>query len=223
MRRLLAFIITVGLALLSGTEASAKSRRSCADARHILLRKCDSVVIADSMPGNDYYEHGSRSATSPEFLGLDEDQDEAAGFLIPSDGNVLLSSLDLALWYRGGSNSLDVYLVEERPRVAGTTEAYEPNDQAIIEHWRLSGVVPASLGATGNVVHIDSAMHPKLLAGNRYWVYISVPESDSAIGWLSHGLEYGGPGWFAERNSAIGFQWATFAQPGFSMRVTALR
>jgi hypothetical protein len=34
---------------------------------------------------------------------------------------------------------------------------------------------------------------------------------------------FAGSSWFAERNSALGFQWATFAQPGFSLRVTALR
>ncbi|MEO5837893.1 MAG: hypothetical protein ABIQ73_01375 [Acidimicrobiales bacterium] len=174
------------------------------------------------MPNNEYYTGGSQSATGPAFLGLGEKQDEAAGFLVPSTGDVLLGSFDLALWWRGGANELDVYLVAERQRTpTNGTEPYEPDDTAVVERWRLTNI-PTQLAATGNVVHVESAVHPRITANTRNWVYISVPQDDSAVAWMSSQLGYDGPGWRAERNSVIGFEWKVFANAGPALRITAL-
>ncbi len=181
-------------------------------------------VLSYTMPGNNYYASGSRSATTPGWLSLNEDQDEAEGFLVSSPRDVRLSSLDMALWFRGGVNTLNVFLVKERRKSdnAGGTEPYEPDGKAVLERWTLRNVVPSTLEWTGNVVHISSAKHPVLRAGVRYWVYVGVPGPASAIAWISRSLDYQGPGWFGERNSAIGFKWSTFAQTCFALRVTAL-
>jgi hypothetical protein len=183
-------------------------------------------VLCDTMPGNNYYANGIRSATTPGWLGQNEDQDEAEGFLVSTRRDVRLSSLDLALWFESGVNTLNVYLVKEQPRTDSPASdfLFEPNVNAVVERWTLRNAVPNILDTTGNVVHIRSAKHPLLRAGVRYWVYISVPGPASAIAWISRSTDYeasGGVGWFAERNSAIGFRWSAFAQPGFAMRVTA--
>ncbi len=103
------------------------------------------------------------------------------------------------------------------------TEPYEPDDSAVLEHWLRSNRVSSRLGAVGNIVHMASMSHPRLVADRRYRVYISVPQPASAIAWMCLMPGFVGSGYFAERNSALGFQWSTFAQPSFSLRVTALR
>jgi len=171
----------------------------------------------------DYHgdEHGLHAEGSGAF-GLNEDQ-EAEGFRI-GRRNALLQSLHLALWFRTGVNALDVKLLNERTKdEASPGEPYEPDEGSVLESWRLTNRVTSRLAASGNVLRLDSALHPKLLAGKRYWVYISVPGDASAIAWLSSGVDYTGLGWFSERNSAIGFEWRTAAIPGFALRVRGLR
>jgi hypothetical protein len=191
-----------------------------------LICRCRSFVLADSMPNGEYSNSSSQSATSPGAFGLDEDQDETAGFAVSTPGDVLLESIEMALWYRTGVNSLDVYLVDDRPTGPGSpsTFPFEPDDTSVLEHWTVTNQVSGSLGPTGNIVHIESSLHSKLFAGERYWVYISVPGEASSIAWLFGGPDRSREGFDGERNSQyLDFQWRTSADNRFGMRVTVLR
>lgn len=202
--------------------------KSCADKNQVKLKKCDPFVLYDTMPGDAFYENGLGIVRSPSWLGLNEDEDTAAGVLVAVDHDVLLDSIELPLRFYGGVNELDVYLVntEQIPasdtncdRTSPTELCERPNDRSVIEHWRLVDQAPAFAA----VVNVPSVMHPQLTSGVRYWVYISVPAPDSAVGWYVRNQNYPGPhfGW-SQRNSAIGFQWRTAPEGGMAIRVTAL-
>ncbi len=78
---------------------SAPTFNSCADAKRIQLKSCQPFLLSDTMPGDDYNERSSRSATSPGAFGLQGDEDGAAGFSTPSSYGVLLK-----VWiWRSGS------------------------------------------------------------------------------------------------------------------------
>jgi|tagenome__1003787_1003787.scaffolds.fasta_scaffold20989103_10 hypothetical protein len=55
--------VVASTALMSHAAYAKPTFKSCADATRIQLKSCTPFVLNDTLPGNDYYENGSRSAT----------------------------------------------------------------------------------------------------------------------------------------------------------------
>lgn len=215
--------LTAALALLATVAVpSAVGRRppagpkSCADYRQVVLARCSPLVLVDNMPGDDYNKTGRRMATSPGWYPYDQDEAQAVS---TGSENVLLDSLELPLEFLAGTNALDVSLLRERSRIP--LPGFEPDETAVVEHWLIVNQVPSV--DRGGIVHVASVLHPKLLAGTRYWVYISVPQPASGIAWYSGSLQSGEQVWIAERNTETGFVWSVADTiGGFGLRVTVL-
>lgn len=227
MKRLITGLV-VAAALVVGLADAVQAKssfRSCAEAKHVNLKRCRQFVMYDTMPGDAFYENGVAIVRSPNWLGLNEDEDTAAGVVVSVDHDVLLNSIALPLRFYGGVNELDVYLVNTEQIPASdncdpTSALCErPNDRSVLEHWRLVNQEPP-LAA---VVTLPSVTHPRLASGARYWIYLSVPGPDSAVGWYTRNQAYGGPhyGW-SQRNSAIGFQWRSAPEGAMAIRVIGL-
>ena len=225
MGRRLRLATVAAVALFCGTlvTASALAKpapQSCADAKRINLRKCTSFVVYDSMPGGDYYT-GGVALTAGSTGGVIGIEDPAAGFMAPVSENVLLDSLELPLIYLSGANKLDVFLVGESPTGSSGGEPYYPNDADVLEHWYLDNVLVAG---NGRVERLTSTVHPKLLKGLRYWVYISAREPIAFLGWFAGSLSYTGPGWWSVRGGSYPNWFTSFRESGAAraIRVTAL-
>jgi hypothetical protein len=203
----------------STTLAQATDKKSCADAKKIKIEKCSTVVLLDTMPGDDL--NGGGRGTSTPVDGVLEDNDLAVAFEVGLGQDVLLHSIDLPLMTLYGVNQADVYLVGEKARATEHGgEFYAPDDSVVLEHWYLENVPSSYI-----IFKLESSLHPKLLAGERYWVYLGAHVPIAYIGWPIGSSNYTGGSWLAERNSVYP-DWITLyssSGPGHAVRVTALQ
>ena len=187
-----------------------------------IVQKHSSDILYDSFdPGDIYYTHGSRSATSPNQGNPSADNNVANGFINDSGADYLFESIEVALLYRTGPNELDVWLMGNNPEGNGGTIG-TPDENNIIESFRLSNQTTGE--SIGSIVKIDSVLKPVLKAGSQYWIVLSVPEPNSQIAWWSAPIGGGGESTaiIAEKNSSWPeFSWRSYqVREGFALRVT---
>jgi len=115
----------------------------------------------------------------PEFVDVD-----TAMTFTPDGRDYVLTSMEVALSIRGGTNAVDVILMSDEGGKPGRS----------IESVHLTGVVPPYPGVH-NPVLAKSSHHPRLREGRRYWVVVSTKgPADTFIDWHVNTVQYQGLG-----------------------------
>ena len=122
---------------------------------------------------------GTRSATTPNQGNPPADGDQGRPFTIPTGQDYLLTTIDLGLRRLAGSNSFDLWVVGNDP-TAGEHGA--PDTTIVLESFSATGLLSSS---APTVVSLDSVVRPTLVAGELYWLVLSVSEPNTAVGWYS--------------------------------------
>ena len=138
------------------------------------------VVFNDFGPGDSYGASGYE-------LGYDHNvgltSEIACGFTVAAGQNYTLSEIDFAASIVSGTNAIGVALLADSGGVPGTT----------LESWTVSGLGQYPALTPPEVV--ISTLHPTLLAGQQYWLALTMGDSTTFAVWHNNSIGVTGPGY----------------------------
>lgn len=178
--------------------------------RSYLAASHGSIILVDRFDGQDNFSHSSsRSATTPPQGNPPGRQELAVAFIQPMAFGVRLESLVLALSNLGGSGrTAHVALLGDKNG--------EPNDNVLLEHFTVL------VDGQPRPHELLSQSGPRLEAGARYWMRLSVDDPNSNVAWWSAPPDFMPLSeTFAERFDIQPWRVATSSGgPGHALRVT---
>src|SRR5262245_58886582 len=165
---------------------------------HVPAARASTIVFSNLGPGNTYdCCIGLTISGGTSFVGTDFDQ----GSPFTPGASVALQSLEVALQYISGTNSVDVWLMSD---VAGAPGAI---------HESFTAVNLPSFGSSNNVLAVlTSVLNPVLLAATQYWVIASANGdtwatfNDNVTGDTGLALRANGGAWNVTPNPAGAFR-----------------
>jgi hypothetical protein len=122
------------------------------------------VLFSTFGPGDSY------DTSTGWTIGFDpHDYEQGGQFTIGTATPQYLDRIELATWLVTGTNTLDVWLMNDAAGEPGTTiEAFSFVD---------------AMTSPGGILAADSALHPILSPGTPYWLVASAPSSDTWAAW----------------------------------------